>query len=365
MTGHTSNRMTSGRTVYYSIAAQWDNLGDIEIRNAVLTWMLQRSHRVVVFTGAMPASYIDAFYTDPFVSLESSAVRYQVRLWIDVVRRRASIVFAPGPQVFGPKLKSMAKSAVNWINVTGVRASGGRVLAVGRSLRGDGRLALLLERHVIAKFHLYVVRDTRSSTVVNRPLRGAPDLAFAGVGMSLSRELVVISLRGDRPIDFAGLQRLCDWVRSQGLRPVLVTQVKRDNEHHRLLADKLSVECVFWESESHSEQIARVKDTYSQARMVISNRLHALIFGLEYGAIPLAVIDAGSDKLLSTLEPWVHVHTTPSNFDLLDGRDWSGLDFETEHAQLETDLITARTALEEVRDDFQIQLQSTRSRASR
>ncbi|PXA69991.1 polysaccharide pyruvyl transferase family protein [Cryobacterium arcticum] len=344
------------RTVFYSVAAQWDNLGDIEIRNAALGWVRETSADVIAYSGSMPPAYLAAFDSDEKVRFVSSPVRYQALLWSHLLRRRASIVFAPGPQVFGPSAKAIGKSLVNLINVAAVRASGGAVLAVGRSLRGRGGLARRVEAVVVSVFHLYVVRDTRSAEVLGEDLVNAPDLAFAhDFGESNAagaRTDVVISLRGDRPVGVEGLRKVVGHLRSQGLNPVFVTQVKRDDDQHRDLGHSLNIPTVLWEDHTHLEQLERARGAYAHAGVVLSNRLHALIFGIQHGASPIAVLDLASDKLTSTLRPWVELRVTNPDFDRLDDSEWPSVEILPPVGQVEAEAERARVALADVERQF-------------
>lgn len=345
------------RTVFYSVAAQWDNLGDIEIRNAALDWIRGTGSDVIAYSGSMPAAYVAAFDADDEqVRFVTGAAHYQALLWSHLLRRRASIVFAPGPQAFGPRLKTMGKSLVNLLNVTAVRASGGAVLAAGRSLRGRGRLARRIEVAVVALFQLYVVRDTRSAAVLGQDLVNAPDLAFAHdfgpAADSGKRTDVIISLRGDRPIEVDGLRSVVEVLKAEGLRPVFVTQVKRDDDQHRSLAATFGVSAVLWEEHSHTDQLKRARNAYANAGAVLSNRLHALIFGIQHGAAPIAVLDKGSDKLTSTLRPWVTLRTTTPDFDGIGGSPWAGADLVGPAEQVTSEADRARVALASVRRQF-------------
>jgi hypothetical protein len=355
------------RTVFYSINAQWDNLGDIEIRNTALEWIRATGAPTIAFTGAMPADYIECFEIDSTVSWEPNPARYQRALWKHILLRRASIVFAPGPQVFSSGWRSMLKSGINWINVVGVRASGGRVLAAGRSLRGSGRLAKALETSIVSRFNTYVVRDTRSAEVLGRSLANAPDLAFSHAGpvAGHSKDLAVISLRGDREIDVAALREVVVELRERGLTPVIATQVKRDDDQHRSLAELLGVESVLWNEHSHAEQLERVRSTYSRSKLVVSNRLHALIFAMQFGALPVAVIDEGSDKLPSTLQPWVKPLFTNSKFESVAGKAWRDVDLLAAAAALDSDLSAARVALGTLRTEFIATLRSADGHSER
>ncbi|TFC05570.1 polysaccharide pyruvyl transferase family protein [Cryobacterium adonitolivorans] len=344
------------RTVFYSVAAQWDNLGDIEIRNAALGWIRATDSDVIAYAGSMPAAYLAAFDIDERVRFVTNPVRYQALLWQYLVRRRASIVFAPGPQVFGPSARAIGKSLINLANVAAVRTSGGAVLAVGRSLRGRGRLARRVEAAVVAMFQLYVVRDTRSAEVLGEDLASAPDLAFAhsfSDGTTVrGRTNVVISLRGDRPIAVDGLKAVVGHLRDKGLNPVLVTQVKRDDDQHRAIGDALDVPTVLWGNHSHAEQLERARTAYAQAGAVLSNRLHALIFGIQHGASPIAVLDHASDKLTSTLRPWVDLRTTSPSFDGPSDVDWANADIVGLSGTVEVEAEQARAALAGVQGQF-------------
>ncbi|WP_130176341.1 polysaccharide pyruvyl transferase family protein [Cryobacterium sp. SO1] len=344
------------RTVFYSVAAQWDNLGDIEIRNAALGWIRATDSDVIAFAGTMPPAYLEAFDIDERVRFVTNPVQYQALLWQYLVRRRASIVFAPGPQVFGPSIRAISKSLINLANVAAVRSSGGAVLAVGRSLRGHGRVARRVEAAVVAMFQLYVVRDTRSAQVLGEELAGAPDLAFAHTFSDAAtvrgRTNVVISLRGDRPIAVDGLRVVVGHLRDRGLTPVLVTQVKRDDDRHRALGRELDVPTVLWGNHSHAEQLERARIAYAQAGAVLSNRLHALIFGIQHGAAPIAVLDRGSDKLTSTLRPWVDLRTTSPDFDGPSDVDWANADIVGPAGAVEVEAEQARLALAGIQRQF-------------
>jgi hypothetical protein len=342
------------RTVFYSVSAQWDNLGDIEIRDAALSWILASGSDVVAYSGGMPTSYLSAFRSDGLVRWEPSARRYQLALVKQVVRRTASIVFAPGPYVFRDRPGSLAKSVVNLVNVGLVRHTGGVALAAGRSLRGTGRVARLLMRKSVASFDLFTVRDSVSAEVVRCLIEAAPDLAFEHVGEPdrTSNPLAVLSLRSDRPIDVARVRELSERLQQRGLETVLVTQVKRDDEQHLRLGRATGLRVVSWNTQSHSEQLRRVRKAYESAEVVISNRLHALIFGMQYGAVPVAILDGESDKLSTTLDPWVTLNHTSPSLELVNDKAWTEFSLDETALRLSEQMVDTRATLAEVRVRF-------------
>ena len=304
------------RTIFCSVAAQHDNLGDIEIRRNALRWFVESGAPIVIYTGKMPAEYIGAFDLDGDVRLISSALRYQTVLVARVLTRSASIAFAPGPQVFSNASRSLAKSLVNMVNVRLVRLSGGRAIAVGRSLRGSGNLALRIQRRTVKLFDVYAVRDDRSSDVIGLPLEESPDLAFdhnvTGAPWH-DRKVVVFSFRSDRNINIDSLRAAVSSLQMDGYRVVFATQVLRDEAQHSSLASAVGAETYLWGDKTHKEQLEGLAQLYADARVVVSNRLHALLLGVQSGAVPIAATDEGSDKLSSTLKPWLDYRSLPTS----------------------------------------------------
>ncbi|MCC2034063.1 polysaccharide pyruvyl transferase family protein [Microbacterium allomyrinae] len=320
----TTPRKRRARRVYMSIAAQPDNLGDIAIRQAAIDMLAGAQDRLVVFVGGMPADYVSAFSFPADSELVRGSGAFMAKYLGDVLRRRAHLIFAPGPLQIRPGIKPAIKASVNLGNVLLARLSGGQVIALGRALRGHGWPTHGIERFAIGAYSLFVARDNVSAKVVGRALDRAPDLAFMREIDSTTggRSRLAISLRGDREVNAELLQGIVDAARAAGLAPVLVTQVGRDDQKHRELAGDMNVDIVGWDGTGHGAQIDRVEEIYRTSRYVVSDRLHALILGMVKGAQPIALVHPGSDKLISTLDgvvdfTWVGTTATRTPDDLL------------------------------------------------
>ncbi|TFD83904.1 polysaccharide pyruvyl transferase family protein [Cryobacterium lactosi] len=301
------------RILFCSVSAQWDNLGDIEIRQTLVDWVSEGERSVTVFVGTMPQSYIDAFAFSSNVRVVRSPIKFQVLLLRAILARRASIAFAPGPQLLGTQPKILAKTLANFANVTLVRLSGGHAIAVGRALRGSGRLAKAIERALVNKFAIYTVRDNASSSALGSALEMQPDLAFAHSGFASARKgLALISLRGDRKVDREMVKTAVEVLKGAGYDVKFVTQVKRDDNQHSELAYEFGLDAILWGSKSHLDQFDTIRAAYAEADIVISNRLHALILGIQHGAFPVAVVEPSADKLPTTLSPWIQLVSVPS-----------------------------------------------------
>lgn len=251
----------------------------------------------------MPQSYIDAFRFKGTVKLIRNPVIFQMLLLGAVFMRNADLVYAPGPHVLRDSPAGVAKTMLMIINVLLVRMSGGSVRTAGRALRGTGAVARKLEGFLISLSKHYVVRDSVSSAVVGRELRFAPDLALGRPTYTsrLHRKLVSCSFRSDTAVNLQTFKKIIEEAKDLGLEVVLVSQVQRDDAQHQALATAFGVTAFLWESKTHSEQQSIVDSLYSQSYVVISNRLHGLIFGINCGALPVEYRIGSSDKIQSTL----------------------------------------------------------------
>ena len=340
----------SRRSVYCSIAAQWDNLGDIAIRQTAIDWLADAGIPLVVFTGSMPPDYVQAFSLPESARLVSSQKSFALSLLGASFTRRAHLLFAPGPFQIRPGRAAVVKSLINLGNVLAVRASGGRAFALGRAIRGRAQPSFAIERFALGRFDYFVVRDNVSSAAIGRTLLSAPDMAF---GQSLEaiapreRRYFAISLRGDRVANVPLLQKVIDEARSASLEPIFVTQVRRDDPQHRDLATRFGAEICEWGDRSHSEQLERVSNIYAASHSVLSDRLHALIFAVRRSALPIGLLHPNSDKLTSTLEDVIPIRfldssaSTPSApLDLdEDGSARSALESAVQGAQAELDSV--------------------------
>ncbi len=287
--------------------AQTDNLGDIVIRREMLDWLLGSCDQVVVLRGDLPASYVAAFGRHDRITFVRSPLSFQAALLGAVVRpgSRPVLVFAPGPATLVDAPKPLLKACANLANVALVRIGRGAVFTVGRAVRGTASVARLIERSSARLQSLYVARDAVTRSIVGAEVVVAPDLAFARAdrptSTSGSTRNLVLSFRGDRVADDELVARSVVAATKLGLLPVLVTQVARDDPQHARLARDHGVEHVSWDGRDHATQIDRVTGIMTQADVVVSDRLHALILGARSGAVAVPVIHPGTDKLSTTL----------------------------------------------------------------
>ena len=287
---------------FCSVLAQEDNLGDVVIRREMLRVLRETCDEVVVYAGRSGASYRASYDLDGTTVLTRPG-RFQARLVRAALgRERPLLVFAPGPARLGGDRRSLLKGVANLANVVLVRLGRGEAMTLGRAVRTGGRAGRAVEALSVRLQSLYVARDDVTRGVLGPRVRVAPDLALArddGPATGAA-DAMVLSFRGDREVDPALVRRALEAARRTGTRPVLVTQVRRDGAQHARLAAEHGIEHVAWEGE-HRAQLERVTATMRTARVVVSDRLHALLLGARNGAVVVPVATPGSDKLPTTL----------------------------------------------------------------
>lgn len=186
------------------------------------------------------------------------------------------------------------------------RLRGSKVVIAGSGFRPGFDGAAPWTVRMLARRSAFVSwRDDRTRRAVGAG-SVSPDWAF-GLGQSsdrlLSRKrlsdrhLLAVSLRAAGPLlTPERCRQIKDLAAQEGLDPVVLVQVRRDNELAETVANSNGFRCLPWYEGSHLEREAFVRSVYSRSRYVISNRVHALILGLTEGAIPLAPAELGAEK---------------------------------------------------------------------
>ncbi|MBY4225578.1 glycosyltransferase [Rhodococcus fascians] len=301
------------RKVFISISAAPGNIGDIYIRREVINILSVGIPDVcgVVYVGRMPDSYVDAFDLRHNWKTTTSYVNFLLQFAIACLSNRAVMVMAPGPAHLGGGVKSLVKHGCVAALMAITRLSGNAVLTVGRAVRGANLLGRSVEKLIIQFSNVYIVRDTLSAQIMkSSKVQVLPDIAFAsarrGLGDQSNRKYGVISLRYDRLVEDKALDDLVAKIRDAGRTPIFVVQVQEDGLSCKQHAKRLGVEILDWpEGRSHARQEEAVFSIYEKSAVVVSDRLHALIFGALSGAVPIMVARVGDDKLHTTLDTFL------------------------------------------------------------
>ena len=299
------------RNVFISLVAQHENLGDLFIRREMIRWLSIPGIMLHVLTKDIPSSFVAA------AEIPLSAVTYQsywsweAALLRSALKGNSGLVFAPGPQVLLNSPSLVLHEVVNLSNVLALRLRRNPIAKIGRSLRGDGWLAVPIEQAIHDLSDIYWVRDTSSAATINRGLSVLPDIALSerrGFDDE-RRDWVSISPHVGRRWNIASIRRLASESANCGLRVGIVTQTRFDEPFHAWLAAGSGVEHLAWGTRSHRAQLLAVEERYSQSVAVASDRLHALLIGMSCGATPIPLVHADL-KIGPTLQAlgWPSIH---------------------------------------------------------
>jgi hypothetical protein len=290
--------------VYCSVSAQFDNLGDVVIRRAMMRWLETSGTVVHVCVKGMPPGYVHAIRGATSTREYGSHARWQLSLLMSSLRRPTALVLAPGAQSLVSSRHEWAHLVVNLLNTVLLTGGGHVVLKLGRSYWGASTPMVRMERYLLNRCTLHTVRDVQSAEVLRTPCRVEPDLGFVSdhrAPVQVRRRYLAVSLRDDRPIDDETLSQLAREAQRRSLALIFVTQVTRDDTRHVRWAARLGAEVCSWTDESYVEQVERVLEVYRASSLVVSNRLHALVLGMSCGATALPLVSHDDAKLLPTL----------------------------------------------------------------
>lgn len=294
---------------FVSCVAQHDNLGDLVIRRTVVRWLAESCHTPHVLVEGMPKGFVDGLQLEVPTVLYRSRVRWLAALARSAARGPIALVFTPGPQSLTVTTSQVWHALVNLMLAQLVTLRSGTVLKIGRSIEPGSLFMLALERSLARRISMYTVRDEQSKRTLQIPhVAVAPDVAWnAGLESELvdgtvPRFRLAMSFRSDRSFDRRAVVNLVEEARRRDLVPTLVTQVRRDDALHRRLAEELGCDLIHWPVDRyHRLQLRAVLRAYQESVLVVSNRLHSVIFGMIAGGTPLALTSSSDTKIRRTL----------------------------------------------------------------
>ena len=289
--------------VFVWCSGQDDNIGDVVLRRRLLAELHAYGPARIFLGEAASPSFIDALCLRP-----SDQVFHSAAEWRAAAHRAATdgpVLCVGKPGEMATDMKELRRALRRLLLHRLVIRSGGIVVQLGIGARRQPGRLLPLFRLAFHYHQLVRWRDPRSQAEFG--LGGVmPDWGFDDFGSTgrppalrvARRPLVAISLRGDRPMPgTAWLDGVAAFCRQSSLRPLVVTQVRRDQERGRALAAALDAEILDWNGETHVEQEDRLRDAYARCALVVSDRLHVLIVGFTEGAVPICLLDRAEDKI--------------------------------------------------------------------
>ncbi|MCC4248607.1 MULTISPECIES: hypothetical protein [Microbacterium] len=277
---------------------QADNLGDSVLRRAMLDAFLdpQLERHILVGPGVSDyAAGLGLRGADHVYTSRSAWQRAAVRAGLTAPI--AFVTNAGEVQLNGRRTKIAFADIPTALLV---RARGGVPVQTGMAFRVPHgsfpwQIAIVSRLSKVATWRDLPSRDYAGTGEVT------PDWAFAlkASGKAAERDLLVVTMRGDRPEPTPAFLEAISLLSSRrGLRPVVINQVVRDRERSQMIADAVGAEFLSpWSGGPHNEFERVVRDIYARTEVVVSDRLHALVIGLTEGAAPVGATSGPSEKL--------------------------------------------------------------------
>lgn len=285
---------TSKRQIFIILTGVSGNLGDAVIRRRVLEWV-RGTGDIHAYVGRTTPGWNEQL---ALTSDETSYSASQRRAWLKNLlfgRGKRALVFDPGEVPLGaPHLKSelmfLAVAVV-------LRLRGAKVIRPPRAVGeysalvgGIYRLSALLSQEVLWR--------NKASYTLMKTGKLVPDTAYSeplvpGIART-ERDYVIVSLRGKRPFPsplwFESVRKFAE---DNNLRVKVASQVDEDEVRSEEIAAKLGLiaDYIPWGTRSDLEQELMVRDLYTRAAAVISDRLHVLILASLAGAQPIEAVD--------------------------------------------------------------------------
>lgn len=294
------------------VRGQEDNLGDSVLRRPLRKLLEEQAVVVHALVGDNSASYLSSVGLKAGDITYKSAARWATALTFHAMRSSGTRVVLNagemkldddhnylGWKLGGPLRLALRRGCVVVQTGTGLRDT---------SVPAPASTAALLRRMALVNW-----RDAASQAVSG--VGGvAPDWAFSSWAQPSrraehpgGRPFLVVTMRGDRESPSAEwISRVRRLALSLGLEIRVVTQVVRDSRRSRELSEWLACTepALVWEQgETHLQLEATVREVYSQAAIVVSDRLHALIIAASEGAVPVGLTTGSAAKLTRTLAP--------------------------------------------------------------
>jgi hypothetical protein len=289
--------------IFYNAFTQFENLGD-QIINRELLRLLRQHGQLIVNVGGAPRWYLQAIQIQE--SEKVGPVRFLVHiamagLWRG---RRGYFFTKPGHTAPSHGFSGLRTSLLRLVRYSLLNRSGIKVCRLGFSISENTGVARAFETAASKHFFFAAVRDSYSWTVGSgmsyHGLRQMPDLSlmltYRGDKCDKKNAIGVSFRSVERPLE-PGLQELvAEAEASHALRCFI--QVGRDRAFMERLLGGRRIDSV---PNDASLQAQKIEELYGACRFVISNRLHCLLVGMSYGALPIAVCGPGENKISALL----------------------------------------------------------------
>ncbi|WP_382307716.1 hypothetical protein [Herbiconiux sp. UC225_62] len=292
--------------MFVAAHGQADNVGDSVLRRGMMASLATGRDRYVLVGRAGP-DYVSGLGLRSTDTVFTSRRKWQLAALAAGLRERVAFFSNAGEMQVNRR--RILIGLVDTILLAVIRLRGGVAVHTGVGVRNpQGRwpapIAIPARLCSLVAWRDAPTRDKIGFGSVY------PDWAFVEGSVPVeseiqfsARDIMVVSLRGDRPIpDAVWIDSVKEFSRMHDLQIVVANQVARDAHRAIELADLLGGRTDLWEGGAHDLRENEMRSLYRRAQAVVSDRLHALIMGLTEGAVPLGLMPGSTAKVDRTFE---------------------------------------------------------------
>jgi len=300
---------------FYNPKTQYENLGDALIAKNLLT-ILSEKGSIKLNTSSVPSKFLGIIKNEKCEDVESSLVFLLAPFLLRLKGKQVGFVFKPGHLYGGgASIGGLKGFIAKILYVFLLNLFGVKILKTGVSIGPFDGLYLKYEKYVSKVSSFYGLRDDYSVDYAKK--NNFPNfqrIADLGYFHEESSETEKTNITASRSIcfTFRPFSSLKLTHKEQAIKLALiikeiyisqpeiksiscVTQVQRDFEFNNLIIKELELLNVKVEQnylyDINLESYNEVANIYKSCELILSNRLHALLFAAEYGAIPVAIGD--------------------------------------------------------------------------
>lgn len=300
---------------FYNPYTQYENLGDALIAKNLLT-ILSEKGSIKLNTSSVPTNFLDIIKNDKCESIPSSFSFLLAPFLLRLKGKQAGFVFKPGHLYGGSAGIGGAKGfAFKMFYVFLLNLFGVKIYKTGVSIGPFDGLYLKYEKYVSKVSTFYGVRDDYSLEYAKqnnfKNFQRIADLGYFHEQTNIPKSNIE---QGYRSLcftfrSFSSLS-LSEQEQADKLALIIkqvfddkpeitsvncVTQVQRDYDFNTLIINALNKLGVNVNSnykyDITLDSYNKIANIYSSCDLMLSNRLHALIYASDYGATPVAIGD--------------------------------------------------------------------------
>ncbi|RKD91982.1 polysaccharide pyruvyl transferase family protein [Mangrovibacterium diazotrophicum] len=302
--------------IYYKTTADFDNTGEVLIYKSLLELLRNHGQVVIDDSTKTPRLFLERIKIQDSERLSSiSKLTFSSSLWRSALQycfRKKRVFFVTGIGAHSVKgIKSAIKNIVATVYCTGLRLFGVKLIRLGMSMQFAGKPAELSEVLLSKSFNHYYVRDSISLKNCQKAgvkkVKLAPDLSWAyNIGVKqtkINHNKIILSFREyagtkDKQVEYkkrlsAAIISLCELINK--LLPnssfILTHQVNADLKFMGEIKSHLSENGFQSELVEEFITLDNASNYYTDANLVISNRLHVLLLAYKFGGLPIAFTD--------------------------------------------------------------------------